>query len=57
MLAGAVEGAEEDSFERASGQLTRVRWDMRPWCQADGSIGGAVLATEDITFRKDAEAE
>ena len=29
---------------------------MQPWYQADGSIGGVVLATEDIIYRKDAEA-
>jgi two-component system cell cycle sensor histidine kinase/response regulator CckA len=56
VLAGAVEGAKEDSFERKSGQVAWLRWEMRPWYQPDGSIGGAVLATEDITFQKEAEA-
>jgi two-component system cell cycle sensor histidine kinase/response regulator CckA len=56
VLAGSVEGANEDSFERASGDVTWLSWEMRPWYQVDGSIGGAVLVTDDITHRKDAEA-
>jgi PAS domain S-box-containing protein len=56
VLAGAVEGAKEDSFERKNGQVTWLRWEMRPWHQPDGSIGGAVLAIEDVTFQKEAGA-
>jgi len=56
VLAGAVEGAKEDSFVRPTGQVAWARWEMRPWYQSDGSIGGAVLATEDITYQKEAEA-
>jgi two-component system cell cycle sensor histidine kinase/response regulator CckA len=56
VLAGSIEGANEDSFARASGDVTWLSWEMRPWYQADGSTGGAVLVTEDITYRKHAEA-
>ena len=56
VLAGNAEGAEEDFFERANGQVTWLRWEMRPWYQRDGTVGGAVLATEDISSQKAAQA-
>ena len=56
VLAGAAMGAREDSLERPDGRVEWVRWEMRPWHHADGSIGGAVLASENITARKEAEA-
>jgi len=31
VLAGAVEGAKEDCFDRANGQIAWARWEMRPW--------------------------
>ena len=54
-LAGAVERCEEDSFPRQDGSLDWVRWELRPWRNASGAIGGIVMFTEVITERKRAE--
>ena len=55
-LAGAVESCDEDPFPRADGSLDWIRWEVRPWRQADGAIGGIVIFSEDITRRKHAES-
>jgi PAS domain S-box-containing protein len=54
-LKGEVVRSEQDSYTRANGQMHWVRWEVRPWYQADGSVGGIVIFTEDITARKQAE--
>ncbi|MBP7690569.1 MAG: PAS domain S-box protein [Anaerolineales bacterium] len=55
-LAGATERADEDPFPRADGRLDWVRWEMRPWYEADGGIGGVILFSEVITDRLNAQA-
>ena len=55
-LAGAVEKCEEDEFPRADGTMDWVRWEIRPWYQADGTSGGIIIFSEIITGRKQAEA-
>ncbi|WP_155875318.1 PAS domain S-box protein [Desulfuromonas sp. AOP6] len=54
-LAGEVLCADEDRFERTDGTSRWKRWEVRPWHAADGSIGGIVIFTEDITERKQAD--
>jgi PAS domain S-box-containing protein len=54
VLAGAVESAEEDLFERADGRRQWVRWEARPWYAAAGVIGGLVIFSEEITARVEA---
>ncbi len=56
-LAGAVERADEDSFLRADGHLEWTRWEIRPWYESGGEIGGIILFSEVITERKHAEME
>jgi len=53
--AGEVVQAEDDSFVRADGSLQRLRWEIHPWHEPSGGIGGIVVFTEDITERKRAE--
>jgi PAS domain S-box-containing protein len=54
-LAGAVETCDEDPFPRANGDLDWVRWEIHPWRQAKGDIGGIIIFSEQITDRKRAE--
>ena len=51
-LAGAVEQADEDPFERADGGIQWIKWEIRPWHEASGAVGGIVIFSEDITERK-----
>lgn len=55
-LAGEVVRADEDRFERRDGTAQWLRWEVRPWRAADGTIGGIVIFSEDITARKEADA-
>src|ERR1700741_2540170 len=53
-LEGETLGAEEERWE--SGGKTRwARWEVRPWRAADGTVGGILILTEDITRRKQME--
>jgi PAS domain S-box-containing protein len=54
-LAGAIESCEEDPFPRADGTLDWVRWELRPWHEHSGEIGGIILFSEVITERKQAQ--
>jgi PAS domain S-box-containing protein len=54
-MEGEVARAEEDFFSRADGKKQCLRWEVRPWKQADGTIGGIVILTEDLSARKQAE--
>ena len=56
-LSGAVETCAEDPFPRADGTLDWVRWEIHPWYDSDGKVGGLILFTEVITDRKHAEDE
>ena len=56
-LAGAVERSEEDPFPRKDGDLDWVRWEIHPWQDIDGEIGGIILFSEVITQRKRLEHE
>ena len=48
-LGGEVVRAEVDRFARADGSVHWLRWEVRPWHDAAGSIGGIVIFSEDIT--------
>lgn len=50
-LAGATERCEEDPFPRLDGAISWICWEVRPWYDSDGSIGGIVIISEDITQR------
>ena len=54
-LAGEIVQTQEDKFIRLDGTIQFLRWELRPWHKADGSIGGIVIFTEDATDRKRAE--
>ena len=56
-LQGAVERCDSEPFLRADGSKQWVRWEIQPWRRADGSIGGIILISEDISRQKEAEEE
>ncbi len=54
-LSGEVVRAAEDRFERSDGSLQWLRWEIQPWFDPFGEVGGIVIFTEDITELKQAE--
>ena len=55
-LAGHSTRKDEDRFDRADGTALWLRWEVRPWLQGDGSVGGIIIFSEDITEQKKADA-
>jgi two-component system, cell cycle sensor histidine kinase and response regulator CckA len=55
-LQGAIERCDQDPFPRSNGKLEWIRWEMRPWYENTGKIGGLILFSEVITKQvEDAE--
>jgi PAS domain S-box-containing protein len=54
-MAGESLSSDGDRFERADGSEQWIRWVIRPWYETEGSVGGILILTEDITERKKAE--
>lgn len=50
-LAGTVESCDEEPFRRADGRVDWVRREIRPWRHADGTVGGILIFSEDVTER------
>jgi diguanylate cyclase (GGDEF)-like protein/PAS domain S-box-containing protein len=50
-LAGQSVRAEEDLFERADGSRQWLHWELIPWREVSGSVGGVIIFVEDITER------
>jgi PAS domain S-box-containing protein len=55
VLKGAVERSDDDPFPRESGEQEWLQWEVRPWHEPDGAIGGLVMFTQVVTERKQAE--
>jgi PAS domain S-box-containing protein len=55
-LAGETIREADDLFERVDGERIWLKWEARPWRDAEGAIGGIIIFTEDITPQKLAEA-
>jgi PAS domain S-box-containing protein len=54
-LTGEVVSADNDRFDLADGSVQWLRWEVRPWYEAEGRVGGIVIFAEDVTARKRAE--
>ena len=55
-LEGETLRSEEDPWE-CEGRTRWCRWEVRPWKNADGSVGGILVFAEDVTKRKQMEEE
>src|ERR1700745_2999415 len=53
-LQGETVRADEDRWE-SEGSTRWARWEVRPWRADDGTVGGILILTEDITRRKQME--
>jgi PAS domain S-box-containing protein len=51
VLQGTIERSEVDEWERANGETEFLQWEMRPWRDAGGQIGGIIMLTEFISER------
>ena len=56
-LAGEIVQDDEQPFEMADGVSAWLRWEVRPWSAGDGSIGGIVMFTEDVSRQRQAGEE
>lgn len=54
-LAGETFRANEDRWEREGGSTAWIRWEIRPWMTATGTVGGILILAEEITQRKKME--
>jgi len=50
-LSGNSAECDEDRFERADGRVDYVRWELHPWHQKNGEVGGIIMFSEIITDR------
>lgn len=51
-LAGAVERSDEDFFVHNDGSVDWTAWELHPWHESDGDIGGIILFVNVITEQK-----
>jgi diguanylate cyclase (GGDEF)-like protein/PAS domain S-box-containing protein len=56
-LEGATESGAEDPFVRPDGSVIWTKWEVRPWLDTHGTVGGIILMSEDITERKRTEEQ
>ncbi len=56
-LTGVTELCERDRFDRTDGGTSYLRWEIQPWYNAAGAVGGLVFFTEMITDRVKAEEQ
>lgn len=52
---GEVITHECDYIKLKDGSTLWIKWEVRPWRNYDGNVGGIVIFTEDITASKNAE--
>ena len=54
---GKVSKADEECFSRQDGTNQWIIWEIRPWYDSKDRIGGIIILTEDITKKKETEAD
>ncbi len=45
-LAGEAQRGDSDYFIKPDGSLQRVRWEIQPWYNGNGEIGGVIMFTQ-----------
>jgi PAS domain S-box-containing protein len=56
-LEGISDKREEESFVRQDGSIQWLKWEIKPWFNDKGKVGGIIMYTEDITSRKKTEEQ
>ncbi len=56
-LAGARERRDRECFHRSDGSVQWVRWEVAPWYEASGAVGGIIMMTEDLTEEVEAHEQ
>lgn len=56
-LAGKAQHRDRDPFPRADGRTDYITWDVRPWYDNDGSVGGLVMYTSVDTEQVETERQ
>lgn len=51
-LAGEVMRNDDDCFARADGSKQWTKWEMQPWYDGRGEVGGITLYLEDLTAQR-----
>lgn len=51
-LSGEIIRRDEDRLIRKDGQIQWLRWEVWPWRNSQGNIGGLMISSEDITRQK-----
>lgn len=54
-LSGEIVRNDDDSFVGRDGQVEYLRWELLPWHDLEGAVGGITIFSEIITTRKLAE--
>lgn len=54
-LLGEVVTNEAEEFRRADGRVEWLRWEVRPWTDDRGNVGGILIFSEDIGAKKRAD--
>ncbi len=56
-LKGTIRSSDEDKFVRTDGAIQWLKWEVKPWYNDNGNIGGLIMYTADITARKKIEEQ
>lgn len=57
VLGGEVYRTDRDKFEREDGKVDWLRYELRPWRDFEGEIGGMIMFTEVITEQVELQME
>lgn len=56
-LKGIPSSKEEEKFLRKDGTTQWISWEIKPWYNDNGHVGGTIIYTADITARKNTEEQ